>query len=414
LLLRQQAILYKHTTMKKTGIAFFATLTVHWVMGQPAPLKAGDVLPQHVIRPVINAPVTALDVGKYNKKILILNFWGTWCTPCIPEMDSLARLQQKNNSTIQVVGISNEKPERLRKYLQRKPSSVWLASDTATYLYKRFGLNSVGQCAIINKDHKIVTVTRTDSVNQQLIDKVLKGEPVPSYAETGKQRLAEKQDPFGVDSNAIFSVSLKPYLPGVTSMGKGYKHTPFEGRRKSYINICASIMYKDAYDVHSQQLVVYENLTEKQVCDFKDTAALFCYDLLVKPAQKDSLLIMMQKTLNELLPIKARIEKRAVSVYILTKNGQPLNMPVSAAANPGYSYSGTGFEGTGIPLKTFVDYLCNELDLPVYDETGLAGKYDIKTENDLRTKKDIVDALGKLGLTIEKGERLMEVLILYK
>ena len=79
------------------------------------------------------------------------------------------------------------------------------------------------------------------------------------------------------------------------------------------------------------------------------------------------------------------------------------------------SFSGEGYNGTSVSLANFAnDYLSNDLDRPVVDETGLKEKYDIKTTVDLRTQEGVVQSVNKLGLILEKAERKMKVLIFYK
>jgi len=378
-------------------------------------LHAGSIFPDYTIHPVINTPIKQLNPSTYTDKILIINFWGTWCPPCLPEMDSLAVLKQRNKHDIEVLAVSNENVERLQNYLKRKPSSLLLASDTASYLYRMFGFDYVGQCAIVDRKHRIIAIVQTDSVNQALINKILRGEPIQSTAETGKKELAADSKVFNVDAASLFSISIRPYISGATSMGKEYTGTPLEGRRKTFINACPEILYKSSAGIESDKQVAYENTTKKEVCNFKDTTKLFCYDVLVRQAMTDNLNAIMLNSLNMGLPIKGRIEKRMIPVYVLRKKtGDSLYIALSSTAKSSYSYNGTGFEGKGIALKVFVDYLSNELDLPVYDDTGLANKYDITTENALRTKEDIIAATAKLGLVLEKGEKEMKVLVLYK
>ncbi|MFT3826635.1 MAG: TIGR03435 family protein [Chitinophagaceae bacterium] len=393
-------------------IILFTLLVISSSIAKAQPvLGAGDLFPDYVIRNIINAPVKQLDVRNDNKKILILNFWGTWCAPCLPEMDSLAKLQAKNTG-IQVIGVSNDNTTRLQNYLKKKPSSIWLASDTNSYLYQTFAFNYVGQSAIINAQNKIIALVRTDSINQKLIDKLLRNEKVVSSAETGNKIDIETADPFGVDSAVGFQVTLSGYKKGIPSSSKSYWKTPMDGRRKTYFNVCLTSIIRDAYDLSYKQLI-YE-VPEESVCDFKNKDMLYCFDLIVKPAQKDSFSIIMRDLLQRFSPIKFRHEKRKIPVFVLSRETGAADWKESAEKESTYSFSGRGFKGVAILMKPFADYISNELDLPVVDETGLAGKYDIATENVLRTPDEINAALKKLGLKVEKTEREMDVVVIYK
>lgn len=388
-----------------------SALLIHATSHAQPLLKAGDLFPAQLIRPLINAPVKQYDVQLQNKKLLILNFWGTWCSPCLPEMDSLSCLQRNNKGRLQVIAISDEPPTRLQKYLQRKPSLLWLASDTTANLYRQFGFSYVGQSAIVSGSNRIIALVRTDSINQHLIDRLLLGETVSSSAEAGN-RVNAAADLFAVDSTLGFQVSWGAYRPNVASMRKTYLTTGFEGRRVTYFNACLTNMYKDAYGVSNQQ-VIFE-VPEKTVCNWDDKSTLYCLDLLVKPAQKDSLQVILQQTLERLAPVKVRRDRRMIPVYVLRRLPGAAEWTTSTIRESTSSFSGQGFEGKGILLAPFVDYLSNELGLPVVDETGLTGKYDITTENTLRTKEDVLEAVKKLGLVVEKTTREMDVIAIYR
>ncbi len=377
-------------------------------------LHPGDHLPAHKVLTLVNAPLKTLDPAKYSDRLLVLNFWGTWCSPCMPEMDSLAGLQRRNEGVIRVVAISDEPVPRLTAYLGRRPTKVWLASDTAVYWYKRFALDHVGECVLVDKQHRILAIVRTELLTQATIDSALEGKPVFSSGETGSRRAdAEDADLFGLDSNTLSRVTLEYSRPQTTAMGKTYPTGPFAGRRLSWINVCAPIMYKSAFGIESQKQVAYEGITEKEAWDVKDTSQIYCVDVVVPPSRKDSLYVLTQAVLNILLPIKGRVEKRTIDVYALERNpGDSLRIRVSDSVRATSWFSGTGFDGTGIKLQVFADYLSNELDLPVVDETGLGGVYDIHTTNVLRSSADTIEAVKKLGLRLEKVRRVMDVLVL--
>ena len=385
------------------------------VTGQNYILKTGDHFPGVVLKPMVNAPFDQLYLDGYDsKKIFILNFWGTWCSPCIPEMDSLAKLQEKFQQQIQVIGVSNDPGARLKKYIASKPSNIWLASDTSSLLYQMLNLASVGYCAILDAHKNIIAVVNTDSVNVKLINRILKGEKIESDAKTAEVSHTDK-DPFGIDSLQAGSFTIRSYMKGQQTRGQVPNSGPFAFRRRTYYNLPSATLYRDAYDVVSQSQLIYD-FDKKKYDDFNDKNQLYCFDILVKPEEKDSLLSIMQRKLNQSLPIKARTEMRTMPVYLLKqKHGSQLNLPASKSEKLSYGFSGNGFEGTGVTLDEFSHiYLSNELQYPVVNESGLTGRYDIKTENDMRDTDNIIKAVEKLGLTLEKAERPVKVVILYK
>lgn len=376
-------------------------------------LKAGDPMPGIIIKDIINAPVKELAVNDNKmKKVLVLNFWGTWCSPCIPEMDQLAKLQKANAGNIQVLAISNDMPDRLRKYLDKKPSTLWLATDTSYFLYHLFGFASVGYCAIISADKNIIALVNTDSVNQQMIDKILKGEKINSSAVIRENAVSTCDDLFGIDSLAEHSFTVRGYIKGKQSMSQTPNEGPFAYRRKSFCNLCALAIYRDAFDVHSPKQMIYE-MNEKELCDFQNKKSLYSVDIVVKPDEKDSLLPILQKKLLMALPFIVRVEYRNMPVYVLKQRpGAALNMTVSKAEKSTYGFNGNGYTGTAVLLADFAkNYLTNELELPVVDETGLTERYDISTVNELRTRDNTIAAVEKLGLVLEKAERMVKVIV---
>ena len=156
--------------MKKMLI-YWCLLLPTAAFSQGMVLKSGDQFPDIPIHQMINAPVKSVNIkNSKDKKLYILNFWGTWCSPCIPEMDELTKLQKANADKMQVIAISDDEPAKLQKYLKNKPTTIWLATDTSYLLYKLFNLASVSHSAIINADRKIVAVMKTHSITQRLLN----------------------------------------------------------------------------------------------------------------------------------------------------------------------------------------------------------------------------------------------------
>ncbi len=386
---------------------------------QESLLKTGSSFPDIIINQISNAPVKEFYLNKEkDNKFYILNFWGTWCSPCIPEMDTLAILQKANADKIKVIAISDDNEERKAKYLKNKPSSIWLATDTNYTLYNMLNLAFVGQSAIISPDKKIVALVRTDSINQHLIDRLVKGEAVSMSAGIKEAKIVAGEEAFGVDSLLQHSFTLSGYKTGHRSMSRRYFTGPYQHRRLTWINVSIAALYKSAYAIKSYQAQeLYEDgLTEKEVADYENKQNLYCVDLLVTPGQQKELFTALQQYLRQHLPIKARPATRIMDVYVLKQQpGSSYVWKPSTIAQSSMGFSGRGYDGSRVSLKDFAeDYLTNELGLPVVDATGLNGLYDIKTTVDQRNRAGILESIGRLGLIVEKQQREMPVIVYYR
>jgi len=98
------------------------------------------------------------EVDLTNKKgnIMILNFWATWCTPCMREMPSLEKLTHKHPE-VKVYAINMERPNKLKtqdffKYIGVLSLDIYF--DPELKLVKQFKMRGLPTSILIDKNGK--------------------------------------------------------------------------------------------------------------------------------------------------------------------------------------------------------------------------------------------------------------------
>jgi thiol-disulfide isomerase/thioredoxin len=82
-------------------------------------LNPGDSVGGYAL-PGIDGRTTSL--AAWRGKVVLLNFWATWCAPCREEMPALAKLQRDHASDgLQVVGVAMDQPRSAAAFLKRMP-----------------------------------------------------------------------------------------------------------------------------------------------------------------------------------------------------------------------------------------------------------------------------------------------------
>ena len=88
----------------------------------------------------------SLLMTSFQGRPLVINFWATWCTPCIEEMPLIDDFFRQNESKgWQVLGLAIDQPSRVRQFLSQFPVAykIGLAGLNGTELAKQLG-NEVG------------------------------------------------------------------------------------------------------------------------------------------------------------------------------------------------------------------------------------------------------------------------------
>ena len=103
-----------------------------------------------------NSKKEQINLKDFKGKLILLNFWATWCAPCKEEMPSLDLLDKKanlDNLKIFPINVGQESEEKAINFFNDlKIKNLDTYFDSPITLAKKFGLRGIPTTILLNKD----------------------------------------------------------------------------------------------------------------------------------------------------------------------------------------------------------------------------------------------------------------------
>ena len=150
--------------MKKTLLLGMVTVAVvfgilvlehHSRSGQPRPAVA-----EHPAAPAFSLPDLtghSVSLTSFGGKVILLDFWATWCEPCREEIPHFVELQNKyGDQGLQIIGVSmDDGPEPVREFYQRFKMNYPVVMGNAKTGESYGGVLGLPIAFIIGRDRRI-------------------------------------------------------------------------------------------------------------------------------------------------------------------------------------------------------------------------------------------------------------------
>jgi thiol-disulfide isomerase/thioredoxin len=113
----------------------------------------------------------------WRQKVLIVNFWASWCPPCVEEMPTLDKIAQEYASkNVLIVGIGIDSPSNIREFLEKTPVSypIVIGGLEGSNLAKQMGNNqgALPYTVIINSKGKAI-FTKLGKISEEELRKAI-------------------------------------------------------------------------------------------------------------------------------------------------------------------------------------------------------------------------------------------------
>lgn len=203
-----------------------------------------------------------------SKQLFLLDFWATWCGPCITASEYLGVLQEQFNNDLYILSISKEAKDLVAKSIQKNPSKLAVSIDYDAENFDKYNVHSLPYSVLLNADGEVVWKGNPTDLKNVDIKKYLKQNTqriaIAKFLKYEQYKQVEEPKSVALDGN----LKLEPIASPITEY-------PQTLRKKGVLQVDGTIQQLVAYLLGVSQLQVdYEGDAKKYRLSIKNSAPL--------------------------------------------------------------------------------------------------------------------------------------------
>ena len=394
-------------------------------------LSIGDIIPESLWNlplQVVNNPEgkSTVNLADYKGKLILLDFWSTWCSPCIAFFPIMHALQKRVGKDMVVLAVTPENKSKITKFFQNGAGKSLqyvqsVINDSALSEY--FPHNGYPHIAWISPSGSLINTTRADEVTFDHVDAVLHNH-IPAM--TSKIDIDQNRPLFlsrNFSDDLILqarSMFIKGAYMGLPS-GNNYQLDQdgnIIGRKWTNLPMM-DIYYPAAYEMFKRKgekfrlkRVIKDVKAPEQLSFIKigpqkfDKSNLYSYELILPKDRVDSLFDYMLSDLNRYSDYTTSFERRKVKCLELVRTSDK-DLIKTKGGKRKNSFPATPSVLRNFPLSFMIGRLngANSLKMPlIIDGTGYTGNVDIEI-SEVKSLKQLKAELNKYDLDLIPTEK---------
>lgn len=396
----------------------------------------GEKLPDLFISNLVNTKQTSINTRDFRGKMLILDFWATWCTPCVSLMPKMDSIQNLMRNEVQILPVTYQAKADVQRLLNRsaKFKNITLPFVFADETFNRyFPHKELPHYVWIDSAGKVIAITGQNQITTDTIRMML---------DKSKASLKVKKDVFklydrekavlfqnlGYTENDIQFQSLFTGFKEGLNTRLDITRYPDDKIRKvtilnGYIQFLFRIAWSDENRFFTNSRVLLEVKDTGKVNFYesgdkfkewlKDNA--WTYELIIPGHLSANAFAVMRTEMERFFPqYQAIVEKRIKRCLVLERTSVTDKLR-SKGGEPEDTFDSFGIKMTNSSITLLVSQLnhyLQKLEMPVVDATGYTAKVDLGLEANIANMNELRKALQHYDLDLVEKDYEIEMLII--
>jgi len=340
------------------------------------------------------------DWASLKGKVVVLDFWATWCSPCVASIPHLNQLAESlDRAKFQFISIDDEDLKAVQAFLTKKKMSGWVGVDTSGGVFAWYGIKSRPTTVIVDGNGKIVAATEIDSVSAADLQAVADGKAVTFKP---VEEIISSSGAVNADAGTqpLFAVSVGKAAPDAKTSQVNHSPTGMD-----FLADDVDSLFTDVFDIFEDRYFLKGSLPDGR------------YDLRTHFADVPHSVMdsAVQQAVLSALHLQIQPRTATSNAYILraTDASKKLLSPSASTRKVKRGY----WHGIFILMNGTMDDLAyvlgTGLENPVINETGIDGAFDARF-NVAGGDFDSLNAVlkEKLGLELVQGNQQMPITVL--
>jgi thiol-disulfide isomerase/thioredoxin len=415
-------------------VAILLFFVFHYVSNGQS-LVVGEKAPDLNLK-VFNFERGVIKLSEFKGKLILLDFWATWCTSCVAKFPKLELLQSHFKNNLQIILINSigttDNEEKIKTFYEKWKKKFGkdlilptVVSDSE--LVKWFPHLTVPHYVWINMEGYIQAITSSEEVTSENITSVLQDTnfsmPIKADREIERPMLSiGNPSANSIIKYCIFLKGKREELPSrnVVKKSSGTLYGV------EMINIPLMKIYETIADHlipdynkrkmileirDSSKLFIEKSLLSKSDWENEN---LFTYNLIIPISGVKELYDYMLEELNRCSDYIGKIEKRKMKCYTLIRLNDSDKIHTKGGESSNRLNEINKWYLSNLPISRLTSSLNDNkcLKFPVIDETGYTNNIDIKIQTNLNDFTIMRNELQQYDLDLIEKEMEIEVFVL--